>query len=67
MDGLEQKELNKEEMQSFAAEIKHQLNHTTQILDNLLNWAKSELSLDKKCKGKCKCVFDYSGNSGSKS
>ncbi|HOZ87412.1 MAG TPA: HAMP domain-containing sensor histidine kinase, partial [Bacteroidia bacterium] len=45
MDLLDKENISKEDLSSYSADVRNQVIQSGQILDNLLNWAKTELKL----------------------
>jgi signal transduction histidine kinase len=45
IDLLDKETISKEDLPIYSADVRHQLTQSGQILDNLLNWAKTELNL----------------------
>ncbi|MBL7932440.1 MAG: tetratricopeptide repeat-containing sensor histidine kinase [Bacteroidia bacterium] len=45
LDLMENENISAEELRSYSADVRHQLIQSGQILENLLNWARTELKL----------------------
>ncbi len=45
LDLLEKENISAEELRSYSSDVRHQLLQSGQILENLLNWARTELKL----------------------
>jgi signal transduction histidine kinase len=47
MDLLDKENISKEDLSSYSADVRNQIIQSVQILDNLLNWARTELNLSR--------------------
>ena len=45
IDLLDKETISKEDLSSYSADVRNQITQSGQILENLLNWAKTELNL----------------------
>ena len=46
VDTLKDSSLDERKLHAYLKDMRHQISQTSQILDNLLNWAKAELRID---------------------
>jgi len=54
IDLMDKEHISKEDLNVYSADVKNQIVQSGQILENLLNWAKSELNLTQKNQQKTK-------------
>lgn len=47
IDLMDKENISKEDMSLYSADVRNQITQSSQILDNLLNWAKTELNLSQ--------------------
>ncbi|WP_317898129.1 tetratricopeptide repeat-containing sensor histidine kinase [Aurantibacillus circumpalustris] len=45
MDLLDKENISQEDLNSYTADVRHQITQSNQILENLLNWARTELNV----------------------
>lgn len=45
IDLLDKTEISREDLTSYTADVRHQITQSNQILENLLNWARTELNV----------------------